>query len=464
MGEVAIAADALWGANTQRAIDNLSLGTRPLPPALIHAYGLLKAACAKVNRDLKLVTPEIAGAIVDAADAVARGEHDREFPLDAFQTGSGTSTNMNLNEVIANLANVRLGGELGARAPVHPNDHVNLSQSSNDTFPSAMHIAAARQIECALVPSLDSVHEALYALSRRFDAVVKVGRTHLMDATPIRAGQVFSGYAQQAKLAMERARHAQQALLALPIGGTAVGTGLNTTTDFGARVCAELAAMTGLPFVESENHFEAQAARDAWLEASGQVKAIAVSLGKIANDIRWLGSGPRAGLGELSLPALQPGSSIMPGKVNPVICEAVIQVSARVIGNDAAITHAASGGIGSLFELNVAMPAMAEALLESLALLGNAARAMHDKLLTGLEIDAVRCQELVERSLMLVTKLAPVIGYDRAAAVAKEAMESGRSLRQVVLANGLIEPARLDQLLDPRGMTQPTSPTQGSKA
>ncbi|MCC7406822.1 MAG: class II fumarate hydratase [Phycisphaeraceae bacterium] len=452
MGEMRVPQGALWGASTQRAVENFPVSGRAIPQEVIHALGLLKAACAKVNQELGKLPGELATPIIAAAMEVAQGKHDGHFPVDVCQTGSGTSSNMNANEVIANLVNRR--NVPGVK--VHPNDHVNMGQSSNDTFPTAMHVAAARMIKDGLIPALRRVQETLARHARDWDGIVKVGRTHLMDATPIRMGQVFSGYARQMELAVMRAEGAYCSMrFNVPIGGTAVGTGINTHAEFGRRVCAELSRLTGVEFVEAENHFEAQATKDGFVSASGQLKTIAVSLSKIAGDIRLLGSGPRCGLGELQLPEIQPGSSIMPGKVNPVICESVIQVAARVIGNDATITVSDLGGVGSIFELNVAMPVMAQAMLESIQLLTNVSHVLVDKLLVDLKVNEARCRELMEQSLMMVTSLAPVLGYDKAAKLAKQAMAQNKTIRQVVLEEKLLEASKLDALLDPRSMTEP---------
>ena len=455
MGEMQVPDWALWGASTQRAVDNFPVSGRGIPVEVVRAFGLLKAACAEVNKDLGLLDADIADTIVDVSGEVARGEHDRQFPVDVYQTGSGTSSNMNANEVIANLANRKLGQPIGTKSPVHPNDHVNMGQSSNDTFPTAMHVAAAVAISGQLHPALRGLHATLAHLAGQWDDVIKIGRTHLMDATPIRLGQVFSGYAAQAEYALKRADRAVEALSELAIGGTAVGTGINTHIEFGRRVARKLSAGTNLTFHEARNHPEAQAAKDACVEASGALKTIAVSLSKIANDIRWLGSGPRCGLGELRLPAIQPGSSIMPGKVNPVICEAVIQVAVRVVANDAAVTCAGFGGIGSILELNVAMPVMADALIQSVNLLANVSRIFVDKLLVDLEVNADRCRELIEQSLMMVTSLAPELGYDRAAGIAKQALHEGKTIRQLVTEQALLDEAKLNELLDARSMTEP---------
>jgi fumarate hydratase class II len=440
-------------------VENFPISGRPIPKPVIHALGLLKAACAQANQDLGKLPADQACTIIAAAEEVARGELDEHFPVDVYQTGSGTSSNMNANEVIANRVRQQAGGSPGDRnasGAVHPNDHVNMGQSSNETFPTAMHVAAALAIHGELIPALGRLHAVLGGHARAWDDVVTIGRTHLMDATPIRMGQVFSGYAAQARYAQAQAAAALDAMCTgLPIGGTAVGTGLNTDASFGARVSAELSRRTGLTLTEADNHFAAQGAKDQFVAVSGHLKTIAIGLTKIANDIRWLGSGPRCGLGELVLPAIQPGSSIMPGKVNPVICEAVIQAACRVVGNDATIAMAATGGVGSIFELNVAMPVIADSLLESIDLLARAAGVFVDKLLTGLEVDRARCRELIERSLMMVTALAPVLGYDAAGALVKEAFARDMTIRQLVVEKRLLDPARLDGLLDPRSMTEP---------
>ncbi|HEY4232215.1 MAG TPA: class II fumarate hydratase [Lacipirellulaceae bacterium] len=459
MGEMQVPADALYGASTARAVDNFPIAFEPVPAAVIHAFGHLKAACAVANRELGKLDAKLAGVIIDAAEEVAAGKHDSHFPVDIYQTGSGTSTNMNANEVIANVANVKLGFAVGAKGQegaIHPNDQVNMGQSSNDTFPAAMHIAAAQVVRRNLIPALERLHQALAAKAIEWDKIVKIGRTHLMDATPIRVGQVFGGYAAQAQYGVVRAGRALQRLEEnMPIGGTAVGTGINTHPEFAAKVCAALSCEVGGQFTEAANHPEAQAAKDSFVEAHGELKTIAVSLTKIANDIRLLGSGPRCSIFELTLPATQPGSSIMPGKVNPVICESVMQVACRVIGNDVVVTTAGLGGIGSLFELNVAMPVMIDAFMESVKLLANVANVMVDKLLTGLEVNAERCGELIEQSLMMVTSLAPKIGYEQAAALAKEAFKTGKTIRELCREKKILPEAELDAALDPWKMTGP---------
>lgn len=452
MGEMQVPIDALHGASTARAVENFPIANRPVPSDVIHAFGYLKAACARANQALGKLDPETTGAIVEAACEVAEGKHDDHFPVDVYQTGSGTSTNMNANEVIATLANRKFGPE----ASVHQNDHVNMGQSSNDTFPAAMHIAGAIALQERLIPSLERLADELEKKAAAWDKIVKIGRTHLMDATPIRVGQVFSGYEAQARYSATRAGRALKRLLEnMPIGGTAVGTGINTHPEFAHLVCNDLSKQLGMEFMEAANHPEAQAAKDSFVEAHGELKTIAVALTKIANDIRLLGSGPRCSIFELSLPAIQPGSSIMPGKVNPVICESVIQVACRVIGNDATVTTAGLGGVGSIFELNVAMPVMIDAFLESVALMANVSNVFVDKLLVGLEVNEGRCRELIDQSLMMVTSLAPKIGYERAAGLAKEAFKSGKTIRELCLEQEVLPEAELIAALDPWKMTEP---------
>ncbi len=468
MGAMEVPGDALFGATTQRAVLNFPVSFRMVPQAQIEAHVLLKRAAAEANAELKELPKEKTDAIIAACDELLEGfrqpkaaAHDRHhlmrhFPIDIFQTGSGTSTNMNVNEVISNIASLRAGRPIGAKDPIHPNDHVNYGQSSNDTFPSSMQIAAAQLLHARLVPGLERLAKALWAKSKAWDKVVKIGRTHLMDATPIRVGQEFSGYAAAIDYGIERARKAIEALASnMPIGGTAVGTGINANPKFGKTVCEKLSKATGIRFREARNHFEAQSTRDCFVEASGHLKTIAVSLSKVANDIRWLGSGPRCGLFELSLPATQPGSSIMPGKVNPVICESVMMVACQVLGNDAAVTVAGLGGIGSLFELNVAMPVISERTIESIELLANASVMFAEKCIDGLELNEAIATGTVEKSLMMCTSLAPVIGYDAAAKVAKEAFKSGETVREYVTRNKLVEPKQLAKLLDPTAMTKP---------
>ena len=450
MGEMAVPADALYGASTQRAVLNFPISGRPMPPAFIHALGLVKQAAAETNLALGLLEPALAAAVIAAAAEVAAGKHDDAFPIDIYQTGSGTSTNMNANEVIAHLASARLG------APVHPNDHINAAQSSNDVIPSAMQLAAAIEINKILLPALEVLHRSLAAKAAEFDPVVKTGRTHLQDATPIRLGQEFAGYAGQVDASIRRARTALDELLSLPLGGTAVGTGLNMPEGAAAATSARLAGLTGLAVHETDSHFHAQATLDTVIAAHGALKAIALSLWKIGSDVRLMAMGPRAGIGELALPETQPGSSIMPGKVNPVIVESLTMVVARVVGNDAAIGFSQTG---SLLELNVMMPVAAAALLESIELLGAAARNFATRAVDGLAATD-RGPQLVEQGLMLATALAPLIGYDAAAKLAKQALASGRTIRELALDQG-IPAADLDVLLDPDRMTRPGS-TGGS--
>ena len=459
MGDMQVPADALYGASTARAVDNFPVAGEPVPAPVIHAFGFLKAACAQANLELGKLDAKRAEAIIAASNDVAHGKYEEHFPVDVYQTGSGTSTNMNANEVIANLANQRLGIGLGAKSQqgaVHPNDHVNMGQSSNDTFPAAMHIAGAAMIKRSMLPALTRLADELAKKATQWDAIVKIGRTHLMDATPIRVGQVFAGYAAQAHYATVRGGRALARLEEnMPIGGTAVGTGINTHPEFAKRVCAALSIELKLNFHEADNHVESQAAKDSFVAAHGELKTIAVSLSKIANDIRWLGSGPRCGIFELLLPETQPGSSIMPGKVNPVIAESMIQVACRVIGNDAVVTTAGLGGVGSIFELNVAMPVMIDAFMESVKLLGNVADVFTDKLLVGLEVNEEHCRRLIEQSLMMVTSLAPVLGYETCAKLAKQAFAENKTIRELVSEQNLVPPAELDRLLDPDSMTRP---------
>jgi len=459
MGEMQVPADALYGASTARAVENFPIARAPVPAPVIHAFGFLKAACAQANLELGKLDAKLAEAIIAASDDVAAGKYDEHFPVDIYQTGSGTSTNMNANEVIANLANQRLGlgvGAKGHKGAVHPNDHVNMGQSSNDTFPAAMHIAGAVMLKERMLPALTRFADELAKKERQWDTIVKIGRTHLMDATPIRVGQVFSGYAAQAHFATVRGGRALARLEEnMPIGGTAVGTGINTHPEFAKRVCAALSKKLSINFHEADNHIEAQAAKDSFVAAHGELKTIAVSLTKIANDIRCLGSGPRCGIFELLLPETQPGSSIMPGKVNPVIAESMIQVACRVIGNDAVVTTAGLGGIGSIFELNVAMPVMIDAFMESVKLIGNVADVFTDKLLIGLQVNEERCRALIDQSLMMVTSLAPVLGYETCAKLAKQAFAENKTIRQLVSEQNLVPPDELNRLLDPDAMTHP---------
>jgi fumarate hydratase class II len=452
MGEIAVPADRLWGAQTQRSLENFRIGGERMPLPLVHALGVIKGAAARANRKLGLLDPRLAEAIEAAAADVAEGKLDGEFPLVVWQTGSGTQSNMNANEVIANRANLALGGKLGAKSPVHPNDHVNLSQSSNDTFPSAMHIAAARGLTGQLLPALKAMHGELAVKARAWDAIVKIGRTHTQDATPLTLGQEFSGYARQVEAGIERIELALPGLFQLAQGGTAVGTGLNAPKGFADSVAQEIAAATGLPFVSAPNKFEALASQDALLFAHGALATLASALHKIANDIRFLGSGPRSGLGELALPANEPGSSIMPGKVNPTQCEALTQVCAQVFGNQATIQFADSQG---QFELNVYRPVMAFNFLQSVRLLADATESFTEHLLQGLEPREDNIRRGVERSLMLVTALAPTIGYDKAAKIAKTAHEKGTTLREAALASGAVCAEDYDRIVRPETMLGP---------
>src|SRR4051812_4633551 len=430
MGEMKVPADAYYGAQTGRAVENFPISDLRFPRRFIAAMGLIKSAAAEVNHGLGFLDEKKLSLLQRSAQEVIEGKLDHQFVVDIFQTGSGTSTNMNANEVIASRANELATGQRGGKEPVHPNDHVNMQQSSNDVIPTAMHVAAAMAMKESLAPALEHLGATLDKKAKQSDDVVKIGRTHLQDATPIRLGQEISGYAQQAKLGVERAKRAIHALRELPLGGTAVGTGINSHPDFAKQAVAVIAQKTGIEFVEAQNHFEAQAAKDGVVEASGLLKTIAVSLSKIANDIRWLASGPRCGIGEISIPATQPGSSIMPGKVNPVMSEMALMVAAQVIGNDATIAFAGSG-LGSTFELNVMMPVMAYNLLQSIELLSRAAHVFADRCAAGIEANRERCESLVEQSLAMCTSLAPIIGYDKAADVAKESMKSGKTVRQV---------------------------------
>ncbi len=450
MGEVQVPDGAYYGASTQRAVDNFPISNLRFGRTFIWALGLIKASAAVVNVENGSVDADTAAAIVDAAQQVMAGELDDHFVLDIFQTGSGTSTNMNANEVIANRATELLGGDLGSKL-VHPNDHVNAGQSSNDVIPTAIHVAAIAGIEKNLLPALDGLAGALEAKAVEFDDILKSGRTHLMDATPVRLGQEFGGYATQVRYGAERIRKVLPELLELALGGTAVGTGINAPEGFARNTIAEMARRSGFDFVEAPNHFESQAAKDAVVNMSGALKTVAVSLFKIANDLRWLSSGPRTGIAEITLPSLQPGSSIMPGKVNPVIAEMMMQVSSQVIGNDAAITW---GGANGNFELNVMMPLMAHNLLESIDLLGAAASVMQDKMVEGIEANADRAQWLLEQNVIIITALVPVIGYDKSAEVAKKAFTEGRGVREVALELGVLPEAELNAALDLRPMTE----------
>jgi len=452
MGEMRVPRSAYYGAQTARAVENFPVSGYVLPREFIKALGMIKLSAAEVNMELGLLDKKKGGAIVEAAREVIEGKLDAHFVVDVFQTGSGTSSNMNTNEVIANRANEILGGDIGDKTLVHPNDHVNMGQSSNDVIPTAIHVSAALGIEDALIPALEALRDALGEKAREFDKIVKIGRTHLQDATPIRLGQEFSGYASQIDHGILRLRNALSSLSELAQGGTAVGTGINTHPDFGKSVAAKLSNITGVGFKEAENHFEAQAAKDAACEASSALKVIAVSLMKIANDIRWLGSGPRCGFAELIVPPVQPGSSIMPGKVNPVICESVTQVAAQVMGNDVTITVAGQSGN---FELNVMMPLIAHNILESIKLLANVTNVFREKCIAGLKADEKRTEETIEQSLAMCTSLAPIIGYDNAASIAKEAYAAGKTVREVALERKVLPEEELNRVLDPYKMTEP---------
>ncbi|WP_432926222.1 class II fumarate hydratase [Microbispora sp. CA-135349] len=453
MGEVRVPSRAKWRAQTQRAVENFPVSGRGLEPAHIAALARIKAACAKVNAEYGVIDKDMAQAIQEAASEVAEGKWDDQFPVDVFQTGSGTSSNMNMNEVVATLAQERLG------RPVHPNDHVNAAQSSNDVFPSSIHVAATYAVVHELTPALEHLATTLEEKATEFADVVKSGRTHLMDATPVTLGQEFGGYSTQIELALERLQAALPRLAELPLGGTAVGTGVNVPAPGWAQsVIAELSRITGLPFTEARDHFEAQGARDGLVELSGMLKVIAVSLNKIANDLRWMGSGPRAGLGEINLPDLQPGSSIMPGKVNPVIPEAVTMVAAQVVGNDATVTMAGASGA---FELNVMLPVMARNVLESIRLLAGVSRLLADRCVGGITANVERLREYAESSPSIVTPLNRYVGYEEAAKIAKQALKERKTIREVVIerghvANGTLTEEQLDRALDVLSMTRPT--------
>jgi fumarate hydratase class II len=445
MGEVRVPADARYAAQTQRAVENFPISGLRIERALIGALASIKGASSVVNARLKVIDKDVADAIHDAASEVSRGQWDDHFPIDVYQTGSGTSSNMNMNEVIASLASERLGKK------VHPNDHVNASQSSNDVFPSAIHLAAVREISVDLIPALDQLAKALRKKGRQFKSVVKSGRTHLMDATPVTLGQEFNGYAAQIESNIDRLQSSLPRLGELPLGGTAVGTGINAPKGFAKAVVKRLADDMQLPLTEAKDHFAAQGARDGLVEASGHLRTVAVSLAKIANDIRWMGSGPRTGLSEIFIPDLQPGSSIMPGKVNPVVPEAVLQVVAQVIGNDAAVAFSGSQGN---FELNVMLPVMARNLLESIRLLANVSRVFAEKTILGIEANEAQCRRYAESSPSIGTSLNPYIGYEEAAKVIKQSVAEDKTIREVVLERKLMKPADLDRALDVEAMTK----------
>lgn len=462
MGEVQVPALAYYGAQTQRAVENFPISGWNLPPALIHAMGLVKLACGIANRDLgKLsntgkvrLNESQTEAMLSAAREVSQGKWDNQFPIDVFQTGSGTSSNMNCNEVISNRAIEIMGGDrFAAEKPIHPNDHVNMGQSTNDIFPTSIHVAVACEIKGKLIPALQKFAEVLASKARQWDAVIKIGRTHLADATPLRLGQEFAGFARQMELSVQRAKTAMECVLELPAGGTAVGSGINTHPEFGRRVAEALAKETGISFVEAVNHFEANAQRDGLVACHGLVKAIAVTLFNVTNNIRWLGSGPRCGFYEVIVPDLQPGSSIMPGKVNPVMCESMMQVTARVMGNDQTMTM--SGAAGGQFQLNIMMPVMGHAALESLRLLTNCTNAFVDFCAAGMEANEERCNASVEQSLSMVTSLNPHIGYEKAAKLAKEAFATGKTIRELCREQGILPENTLREALDPWSMTEP---------
>jgi len=462
MGAVQVPTAAYYGAQTQRAVENFPISGWQLPTELIRAMGLVKLAAAVANRDLgKLddsgknpLNPEQIDALLAASRDVAQGRLDGEFPIDVFQTGSGTSSNMNVNEVISNRAIELLGDDrFQPQKSVHPNDHVNMGQSTNDTFPTAIHVAVAHSIEQSLIPALNGMADALTDKARQWDAIIKIGRTHLADATPLRLGQEFGGFARQLTLSVDRAQRARDSVLELPVGGTAVGSGINTHPEFGRRVAAVLAEETGIAFVEAENHFEANAQRDALVECHGQLRTIAATLFNVANNIRWLGAGPRCGFYEVKLPDRQPGSSIMPGKVNPVMCESMMQVAARVMGNDQVL--AVSGAAGGQFQLNIMMPVMGHTTLESIVLLAQCVRAFVEFCVLDMEANPEACEAAVEKSLSMVTSLNPHVGYERASELAKQAFKSGQTIRALCESEGILPTETLNAALDPFRMTEP---------
>jgi len=452
MGEMEVPASALYGASTQRAVLNFPISGYRFPREFIRALGLIKMAAARANQTLGKLDQPRADLIAQASAEVSAGVLDDHFPVDIFQTGSGTSTNMNANEVIANRCSQIAGRPIGSREPVHPNDHVNMGQSSNDVIPTAIHVATAESIKTLLLPALERLEFALRAKSREFWDIIKIGRTHLMDATPVRLGQEFAGYAKQLEYARLRAGNAISAIEELALGGTAVGTGLNAHPEFARRAIAIIAHETEINFKEAADHFEAQGSKDGLVQASSQLKTIAVSLFKLANDIRWLSSGPRCGIGEIQLPATQPGSSIMPGKVNPVMCEALMQVCAQVIGNDATISWCGANGN---FELNVMMPVLAHDILETVRLLASSVTVFADRCIAGIIANKARCEELVEYSMAMVTSLAPIIGYDKAAHIAKESAKTGRTVRELCQEQQVLPPEELARALNPVEMTKP---------
>ena len=450
LGEVKVPSEMLWGAQTQRAVNNFRISGIRFQRELIRALGIVKKSAAKANRRIGYMTPECSDKIIRAADEIISGEKENQFPLDIFQTGSGTSLNMNINEVISNIANMRSGESPGTKSPVHPNDHANMGQSSNDVIPTTIHIAVSETISKQLLPAMKLLFKSFLNKENEFNGVVKLGRTHLQDATPVRLGQEFSGYAEMIKKSIERIEMGLNGLMELPLGGTAVGTGLNTHNDFPSHAIEEISEITGLDFIEAANHFEAQSSKDALVFMSSAFKTFAISLSKIANDIRWAGSGPFGGIGELILPEVQPGSSIMPGKVNPVIPEAVLQVCAKVIGNDTTISICGQSGN---FQLNTMMPLIGFTSVQSALILSNSVNIFRKKCIDGLKADKKRCEELLEKSLAMVTSLTPVIGYDKAGEVAKEAYRSGMSIREILMGKGYLDEKKIDELLDPFKMT-----------
>ncbi|EPB4424677.1 class II fumarate hydratase [Acinetobacter baumannii] len=454
MGEIEVPNEALWGAQTQRSLQNFKIGQERLPRAMIRAMGLVKKAAAITNAELGQLPQDLSQYIVGAAEEVIAGKWDSQFPLVVWQTGSGTQSNMNCNEVIANIANQKLGQALGAQKPVHPNDHVNRAQSTNDSFPTAIHVAASLQINELLIPAVEQLKATLQKKSDEFQDIVKIGRTHLQDATPLTLGQEFSGYVSQLEHGLVRLQQALSGLYELPSGGTAVGTGLNAHPDYAVKAAAQLAALTGLPFVTAPNKFEALAGRDAAVFASGALKTLAVSLNKIANDIRWLASGPRCGFGEIRIPENEPGSSIMPGKVNPTQSEAMTMVVAQVLGNDTTINVAGASGN---FELNVFMPVIAYNLLQSIQLLGDACNSFNDHCAVGIEPNREKIDHFLHNSLMLVTALNPVIGYENSAKVAKTAYKENKTLKQVAVELGLVTAEQFDEVVKPEKMVSPNS-------
>ena len=453
MGSMQVPDNAYYGAQTQRAVENFPISGLTISKSMIRALGIIKRSAAIVNHKLGILDEGQKNAIIQAADEIIEGKFNDQFPVDIYQTGSGTSSNMNCNEILSNRASEIMGGIIGSKVPVHPNDHVNLGQSSNDVIPTAIHIAANTMLEKELIPALLELADELDKKALTFSDVVKIGRTHLQDATPITLGQEFSGYTQMVKNGVKRIQNAQDFLSELAQGGTAVGTGINTKEEFGSLIAKEISIYTDMSFRESTNHFEAQGAQDAAVEVSGVLKTVAVSLSKIANDIRWLGSGPRAGIGELILPAVQPGSSIMPGKVNPVICEAMIQVCAQVIGNDTAITI---GGQGGVFELNLMLPLIAHNLTQSIEILTTGSQMFTNKLVKELKANEDICADYIENSLAMCTSLAPIIGYDRAAEISHKAYESGKTVREIAIEENILTKKELDKILDPASMTIPT--------